>query len=131
MNPASTTPLSGGMRARAAGNSTAPSKLLGNWQLHQPLAEGALTKLYTARPLGCPPSWPADYVVKVLRADMRRNPAALMAMRREAEVGRQCSHPNLVPILETHVDSDWPHIVMPRLEGASLAMVIERVGKLV
>lgn len=59
------------------------------------------------------------------------DPLALSAMRREAEVGRHTSHPNLVPILEASLDTRPPHLVMPRLEGAPLGTVIERVGCLV
>jgi len=131
MTQPTTTPNTGAGRLRpTTGAPIVPGKLLGNWQLQQVIGQGALTLVYSARPLGCPPSWPADYVVKLLRHELRQDPPALQAMRREAEVGRHRSHPNLVPILESHVDHDWPHIVMPRLDGAALNLVLERVGRL-
>jgi serine/threonine-protein kinase len=108
-----------------------PVRLLGNWQLDWMIGQGTYTCVFDARPLGCPPSWPADYVVKVVRSEYLGYPAAAQVMQREAEVGRHCSHPNLIPILESHLDQQPPHLVMPKLSGASLATVIERVGALV
>ena len=118
-------------RRRSPSESAAPSSFLGNWQLEQLAAEGVVTRVYYARPLGCPPAWPADYVVKVLKTQQTDDSLALSAMKRESEVGRHTSHPNLVPILEASLDTRPPHLVMPRLEGAPLSTVIERVGCLV
>lgn len=123
--------VSGAIHSRAVVAPSSSGRLLGNWQLHRLVGQGTITSVYDARPLGCPPSWPADYVVKLLRTEYRSDKAALSAMRREAEVGRHCSHPHLVPILEAHVDADPPHIVMPKLDGATLADVIRGVGRLI
>jgi serine/threonine-protein kinase len=122
---------SAGAPSRAVTGSPVPCKLMGNWQLDKLVGQGNYTSVFDARPLGCPPSWPADYVVKVVRAECLRDPLAVGAVRREAEVGRHSSHSNLVPILEAHLEAAPPHIVMPKLQGASLAAVIERVGPLV
>jgi serine/threonine-protein kinase len=125
------TSVTSGVRSRAAVPPASTGRLLGNWQLHQLVGQGTITSVYDARPLGCPPNWHADYVVKQLRPEFRRDRAAVAAMRREAEVGRLCSHPHLVPILESHVDADPPHIVMPKLQGATLDAVIKGVGRLI
>jgi len=109
---------------------TSSQKLLGSWQLCQLISRGVLTSVYEARPLGCPPNRPADYVVKVLRSDFVNNTNARTAIRREAEVGRHRSHPNLVPILEAHLDAERPFVVMPKLEGVSLEIVIQRAGSI-
>jgi serine/threonine-protein kinase len=69
-------------------------------------------------------------VVKVLRPEYAEDPLARRALEREAEVGRHCSHPNLIPILEAHLDEQPPHLVTPKLYGATLAAVIGRVGAL-
>jgi serine/threonine-protein kinase len=89
-----------------------------------------MTNIYFARPLGCPPTWPADYVVKAVHLDQASDPIVVNSLRREAEVGRHSSHPNLVPILEARLDTKHPHIVMPRLMGASLGAAIDQVGQL-
>ncbi len=106
------------------------SRLLGSWQLEQLAARGTMTNVYYARPLGCPPTWPADYVVKAIQLQQASDPIAVNSLRREAEVGRHSSHPNLVPILEARLDAKHPHIVMPRLMGASLGAAIAQVGQL-
>ena len=106
------------------------SKLLGSWQLEQLASRGTMTNVYFARPLGCPPNWPADYVVKAIHLNQANDPIAVNSLRREAEVGRHSSHQNLVPILEARVDAKHPHIVMPRLMGASLGDAIAQVGQL-
>ncbi|MDG2382031.1 MAG: serine/threonine-protein kinase [Pirellulaceae bacterium] len=108
----------------------APNKLLGNWQLENIVSAGPFTNVYFARPLGCPPSWPADYVVKVLNPKHTTDPVAVNALRREAEVGRHSSHPNLVPILEAQFNEGRPHLVMPRLGGAALNAAISGIGQL-
>jgi serine/threonine-protein kinase len=117
--------------ARATAALSSPCKLLGNWQLDRIIGQGIYSSVYDARPLGCPPSWPADYVVKVVRSECLRDPLAVGAICREAEVGRTSSHSNLVPILEAHTQATPPHLVMPKLQGASLATVVERVGGLI
>lgn len=118
-------------RRRSSHDSASSAALLGNWQLEQLVFDGSLTHVYYARPLGCPPAWPADYVVKVLKSQHADDDLALQVLQREAEVGRHSSHPNLVPILEAQLDARPPHLVMPRLEGAALSAAIEGVGRLV
>lgn len=118
-------------RRRPAHSPTDPPRLLGNWQLQQVIGQGAYTQVYAARPLGCPPSRPADYAIKLLSPQYAQDPVAWQLLRREAEVGRTTSHPHLVPILETHLDTAQPHLVMPRLQGASLQQALDGVGVLV
>ena len=118
-------------RRRSLCDSPSSATLLGNWQLEQLAFEGSLTRVYYARPLGCPPAWPADYVVKLLKVQHAEDPLAMQMLQREADVGRHSSHPNLVPILEARLDARPPHLVMPRLEGAVLSAAIESVGRLV
>lgn len=118
-------------RRRSASVPFVPPKFLGNWQLQQLIGQGTYTQVYAASPLGCPPSWPADYVVKFLRPQYAQDALARRTLQREAEVGRITSHPHLIPILETHVETELPHLVMPRLQGATLQQAIERVGHIV
>lgn len=117
-------------RRLASSEPCSTSRLVGNWQLDEVVASGRMRNVYFARPLGCPPSWPADYAVKVLNADFAEDPVAINSLQREAEVGRHSSHSNLVPILEAGLSDVHPHVVMPRLHGACLSDVIQRVGRL-
>ena len=118
-------------RRRPAHAPTDSPRLLGNWQLQQPLGQGAYTQVYAARPLGCPPSRPADYAIKMLRPQYAQDQIARQLLRREAEVGRTTSHPHLVPVLETHLEASLPHLVMPRLQGACVQQALDAVGALV
>lgn len=88
-----------------------------------------MTDVFEARPLGCPPDRPVDYVVKLLQPQHRNDPIAKHLLEREVQVGRHISHPNIVPILESRLDSETPHLVMPRIDGASLGSVIRSVGR--
>src|SRR3972149_10962294 len=76
---------------------------MGPWQLVKLLGEGNLTRGYQSRPADAPPSQPAAYVVKLLRKEWWRDPQAIEVQRREAWVGSQVSHPNLVPVLSASV----------------------------
>src|SRR3989304_677923 len=76
---------------------------MGPWQLVKLLGEGNLTRVYQSRPADAPPSQPAAYVVKLLRKEWWRDPQAIEVQRREAWVGSQVSHPNLVPVLSASV----------------------------
>lgn len=103
-------------------------RLLGNWQLDSAASCGMLTDLYYARPVGCPPDWPSDYVVKVLKAPHDSDPLAINFIRREAEIGRQISNSHIVPILESRVNEAPYWVVMPRLSGAALNRAVAAIG---
>jgi serine/threonine-protein kinase len=68
-----------------------------------------------------PADRPAGYAVKILADRWADRPAAIEVMRREAVVGRNISHPHLVSVLSAHVGAAPYFLVMPLLEGASLA----------
>jgi serine/threonine-protein kinase len=103
---------------------------MGPWQLVKLLGEGNLTRVYQSRPADAPSSQPAAYVVKLLRKEWWRDPQAIEVQRREAWVGSQVSHPNLVPVLSASVKEPPFYIVMPKLDGASLAQILTEQGRL-
>src|SRR5262249_20352353 len=103
---------------------------LGPWQLVKLLAEGNLTRVYQARPVDGPCGRPAVYVVKLLRKEWWRDPAAIEVQRREAWVGGQVSHPNLVPVLSASVKKPPFYVVTPKLDGVSLAQILTEEGRL-
>jgi hypothetical protein len=65
-------------------------------------------------------------VVKRLRPD---EPEALSSARREVEVARRATHPNLVAIHEL-LEGPEPAVVMEFVEGGSLRDLLERRGRL-
>ena len=58
----------------------------------------------------------------MLRPRWKDDPRAIGLLQREALVGQTVSHPHLVPILAAHVLESPRLLVMPWLEGASLAV---------
>jgi serine/threonine-protein kinase len=91
------------------------------WELVEFVGLGSLAHVYRARPVGSPPNRPANYAVKMLRPCWQDDAQAIRLLQREALVGQSISHPHLVSVLAAPV-LEPPHlIVMPWLEGASLA----------
>ena len=108
--------------------SAARKKLVGRigpWQLIRTLGEGALTRVYLARPAdGEESTNTATYAVKSLRKEWWSEPRAIEAQRREAWVGQRVSHPNLLPVLSAGVSAPPFYLVMPRLEGETAAQML-------
>jgi eukaryotic-like serine/threonine-protein kinase len=97
---------------------------LGPWQLVRLLGEGNFTRVYQARPADALENQSAAYVVKVLRNQWWRDPQAIEMQRREAWVGSQVSHPNLLPVLSSSVGEPPFYIVAPKLDGVPLSQLI-------
>jgi serine/threonine-protein kinase len=87
--------------------------------------------VYLARPEGCPPTRPPDYVVKCLKPTYEDDPLAVSLLHREAYVGRQVNHPHLISVLAARIDQRPRYLVMPRLEGPTLSSVLHAAGQLV
>ena len=93
---------------------------VGRWQPIALAAEGSWARIYRARPAGTDARRAAAYALKMLRPDRQHDPLAAAMLAREALVGRSVSHPHVIAILEAHVRSDPPYLVMPWLYGATL-----------
>ena len=94
---------------------------LGGWALVEQVSEGQLARVYRARPADGSPDRPAAYAVKVLRPEWERHPEAVALLAREAQLGRQVAHPHLVSVLAARVREAPRYLVMPWLDGATLA----------
>ncbi len=103
---------------------------IGPWQLVRLISESDLARVYLARPAECAPESSPAYVVKVLRKEWWRDPHAIEMQRRAAWVGRKASHPNLLPVLSAGVEQPPFYLVSPKLEGRSLAAVLEHQRRL-
>jgi serine/threonine-protein kinase len=71
-----------------------------------------------------------DYAVKLLKHEHRNDPAAVRLMQREAFVGRDVGHPNLIPVLAASTDGPPFYLVTPLLRGATLGEIIRTRGPL-
>ncbi len=98
---------------------------IGPWQLVRVLGEGRYARVHQARPTASPPERPADYAVKVLKPEYEADPEAIELIRREAYVGRRVSHPHVVSILSSGVSRPPYFVVMPHLEGMTLAALLQ------
>jgi eukaryotic-like serine/threonine-protein kinase len=107
------------VRAAAANRIKSPQRL-GRWELLEVGATGTWAEIHRARPVGAASDAPAAYAVKMLRPQWAADARAAAMLVREAEAGRAASHPRLVAVLETHVLSHPPYLVMPWLEGVTL-----------
>jgi serine/threonine-protein kinase len=103
---------------------------IGPWQLLRLINESELARVYVARPVDAAVDAPAGYVVKVLRKEWWRDPHAIEMQRRAAWVGRKVSHPHLLPVLSAGVDQPPFYTVSPKLEGRSLARILEQQRRL-
>lgn len=117
----------------AAASSSADRRLVGRigpWQLVRLMSESELARVYAARPADASPESPAAYVVKVLRKEWWRDEHAIEMQRRAAWVGRKVSHPNLMPVLSAGVEQPPFYVVSPKIEGQSLARVLDQQRRL-
>ncbi len=92
------------------------------WELVEFVGLGSLARIFRARPAGATADRPLTYAVKMLRPCWEDDPRAIRLLQREAAVGQSISHPHLVPILTASVLEPPRLLVMPWLEGASLAV---------
>ena len=93
---------------------------VGTWQLMGRVGHGQWAGVYRARPVNAPVDRPAAYAVKMLHENRQQDPVAIEMLAREAQVGRQVSHPHLIAILESQLKRAPQFLVMPWLEGATL-----------
>jgi len=96
------------------------------WEPVQLTGEGALARVYRARPEGSAGHRSAAYALKILRPEWEDDPRAVALMRREAIVGKAVSHPHLISVLAAGVASPPYYVVMPWLTGTTLARLAVR-----
>jgi serine/threonine-protein kinase len=72
-----------------------------------------------------------DVAVKILRADLARDPSFQSRFRREAQAAASLSAPSIVAVYDTGEDPDGvPFIVMEHVEGRTLRAVLLEEGRL-
>jgi serine/threonine protein kinase len=120
MTPTTLQPCAVREETPCAGRQEFPRRL-GPWELVRLVAEGGQAEIYQARPTQGPPNQVPAYALKLLKANWHDDARAAGLLRREAAVGRHVSHPHLVPILASVTRHSPYYLVMPWLEGATLA----------
>jgi eukaryotic-like serine/threonine-protein kinase len=106
--------LAGSTFRRAGG----AGELLGGWRIGAVLHTRADTTVAEAFPAGA--DGPARYLVKRV-IGVAPATQAVESLRREAAAAREVASPHVVSVLQAHVDAAPYYLVMPRLEGETLA----------
>ncbi|MDQ1696608.1 MAG: eukaryotic-like serine/threonine-protein kinase, partial [Frankiaceae bacterium] len=107
------------------------SRLLGGrYELGAVLGYGGMAEVHHGRDVRLG----RDVAIKVLRADLARDPAFQARFRREAQSAASLNHPSIVAVYDTGEDVRAgvvsPYIVMEHVEGRTLRQVLETEGRL-
>ena len=109
---------------------TTPQHLSDRYELGEILGFGGMSEVHMARDVRLS----RDVAIKVLRADLARDPAFYLRFRREAQNAAAMNHPSIVAVYDTgEAETDTgplPYIVMEYVEGETLRDLVRREGPL-
>jgi serine/threonine-protein kinase len=88
--------------------------------------EGGMGKIF----LGKKDNSPMLYAIKVMSDTFSNTQKKLESFRREAKVAMMLNHPNIVRVYEFSEKENMAYIAMEHVDGADLATVIHRLGRL-
>ena len=101
----------------------------GRYEIGRVLGSGGMAEVFCGRDTRLT----RDVAVKVLRADLARDPSFQTRFRREAQAAASLNHPAIVAVYDTGEETSGgatiPYIVMEYVEGRTLRDVLQAVGK--
>jgi len=99
---------------------------IGGYDLLEKIGSGGMGIVYRAR------HWETRQVVaiKVMHADVARNPVILKRFERECRICSHLAHAHIVRVLEYCGSGPKPYLVMEFIDGESIGDRIERDGKM-
>ena len=107
---------------------TTPHQLSDRYELGEILGFGGMSEVHLARDLRLH----RDVAVKVLRADLARDPSFYLRFRREAQNAAALNHPAIVAVYDTGEASTprgpLPYIVMEYVDGVTLRDIVHNDG---
>ncbi len=107
---------------------TTPHHLSDRYELGEILGFGGMSEVHLARDLRLH----RDVAVKVLRADLARDPSFYLRFRREAQNAAALNHPAIVAVYDTGEASTprgpLPYIVMEYVDGVTLRDIVHNDG---
>ncbi|HEY8372258.1 MAG TPA: Stk1 family PASTA domain-containing Ser/Thr kinase [Pseudonocardiaceae bacterium] len=107
-----------------------PRLLSNRYELSETLGYGGMSEVHRGRDVRLG----RDVAVKVLRADLARDPQFQLRFRREAQNAAALNHPAIVAVYDTgETDSEYgplPYIVMEFVDGRTLRDIIKTEGPL-
>ncbi|MGE3288751.1 MAG: Stk1 family PASTA domain-containing Ser/Thr kinase [Pseudonocardia sp.] len=109
---------------------TTPRLLSERYELGETLGYGGMSEVHR----GFDTRLGRDVAVKVLRADLARDPQFQMRFRREAQNAAALNHPAIVAVYDTgEIPSEYgplPYIVMEYVDGQTLREIVKTQGPL-
>ncbi|MEO3759764.1 Stk1 family PASTA domain-containing Ser/Thr kinase [Mycobacterium sp. B14F4] len=107
---------------------TTPQHLSDRYELGEILGFGGMSEVHLARDLRLH----RDVAIKVLRADLARDPSFYLRFRREAQNAAALNHPAIVAVYDTGEaetpTGPLPYIVMEYVEGVTLRDIVHNDG---
>jgi beta-lactam-binding protein with PASTA domain/predicted Ser/Thr protein kinase len=110
---------------------TQPRLIGGRYELGELLGYGGMAEVHRGRDVRLG----RDVAIKVLRADLARDPSFINRFRREAQAAAGLNHPSIVSVYDTGEDpgpdgTTQPFIVMEYVEGRTLRDILKTQGRL-
>ncbi|MDX1893151.1 Stk1 family PASTA domain-containing Ser/Thr kinase [Mycolicibacterium sp. 050158] len=109
---------------------TTPQHLSDRYELGEILGFGGMSEVHLARDVRLH----RDVAVKVLRADLARDPSFYLRFRREAQNAAALNHPAIVAVYDTGeaetATGPLPYIVMEYVDGVTLRDIVHNDGPL-
>src|ERR1700756_2401231 len=119
--------LRGGVPTRETAMTT-PQHLSDRYELGEILGFGGMSEVHLARDMRLH----RDVAVKVLRADLARDPSFYLRFRREAQNAAALNHPAIVAVYDTGeaetAAGPLPYIVMEYVDGITLRDIVHNDG---
>src|SRR6202047_1802383 len=107
---------------------TTPQHLSDRYEIGEILGFGGMSEVHLARDLRLH----RDVAVKVLRADLARDPSFYLRVRREAQNAAALNHPAIVAVYDTGeaetATGPLPYIVMEYVDGVTLRDIVHTEG---
>ena len=107
---------------------TTPQHLSDRYELGEILGFGGMSEVHMARDVRLH----RDVAVKVLRADLARDPSFYLRFRREAQNAAALNHPAIVAVYDTGeaetANGPLPYIVMEYVDGVTLRDIVHNDG---
>ena len=114
-------------RRTTEGQMTTPRLLGSRYEIGETLGYGGMAEVHRGRDVRLG----REVAVKVLRADLARDPSFQARFRREAQAAASLNHPAIVAVYDTGEEiGTQPYIVMEYVEGRTLREVLKAEGRL-
>ena len=105
---------------------TGPQLLGGRYEVGASIGVGGMAEVFRGRDVRLG----REVAVKILRADLAREPAFQTRFRREAQAAASLSAPNIVSVYDTGNEDGVPFIVMELVSGRTLRTILRTEGRL-